>query len=122
MYLTAPQTAQAVELPPLPPPIVQEVETVPNDPIASNCFLYVSQFVKLPLQALVVPNSTPYIGVVAIFQYKLPHYAIVEKLTETGFWVKESNYYKGEYSKRFIGWDDTRLRGFYAPPTSLPSK
>jgi hypothetical protein len=106
------KVAQAYYVPPVPQETVLEV---PYDPVANNCFLYVSQFVKLPLQALVVPNTVPSVGVVAIFQYKVPHYAVVEKLTEQGFWVKESNYVAGEYGTRFVKWNDPKIVGFFAP-------
>lgn len=96
---------------------VPQVET-PIDPIATNCYAYVSQYVKLPLTRDILANTTPYEGVVVIFQYKVPHYAILEKLTDDGFWVKESNYTPGVIGRRFIPWDDPHLKGFYKPATS----
>lgn len=87
----------------------------PETTIEGNCYLYVSQFVKLPLAQLILPNSTPYVGAVVVFQYKVPHYAIVKSLQEDGFIVKESNYTPGVIGERFIKWDDPHLKGFYSP-------
>lgn len=87
----------------------------PDTTIEGNCYLYVSQFVKLPLTRDIKPNASPYVGVVVILQYKVPHYAIVEKLTEDGFWVKESNYIPNKIGTRFIPWNDKAIRGFYSP-------
>jgi hypothetical protein len=92
-----------------------EVKAAEPDPIASNCYLYVSQFVKLPPTSKILPNASPYVGVVAILQYKVKHYAIVEKLTEKGFWVKESNYIPGVIGERFIPWNHDSIVGFYSP-------
>lgn len=66
--------------------------------------------------ALVMPSSTPFVGAVAIFQYKEKHIALVTKLDEKGFYIKEANYIAGEYGTRFIPWDYPRLVGFYSAP------
>ena len=84
-----------------------------------NCYSYVSLFVKLPLMQNILANTAPSKGVVAIFQYKVKHVAVVDKLTEDGFWVKEANYEQAKIGKRLIKWDDPHLKGFYAPPTQL---
>ena len=87
----------------------------------ANCYSFVKTLVKVPLMRSIIPNSAPSVGVVAIFQYKVPHLAYVEKLTENGFWVKEANYEPAKITRRFIKWDDPRLKGFYAPPNQLAS-
>lgn len=92
---------------------IEQTEQV--NPVAYNCYLYVSQRVQLPLMARVVPNTTPFVGSVAIFQYNVKHIAYVEKLTEKGFYIAESNYRPGVIGTRFIPWDYDKLTGFYAP-------
>jgi hypothetical protein len=59
------------------------------------------------------PNAPVQVGAVAIFNY--PHYAIVSKLTETGFWVEDSNFGGCGMRTHFIQWNDPHLTGFYEP-------
>lgn len=113
-----PSVAQAYYELPLEQPLEQSVKIDPDTTIEGNCYLYVSQFVKLPLTRDILPSTTPFVGAVAIFQYKVPHYAVVKSLQEDGFVVKESNYTPGVIGERFIRWDDPHLRGFYYPSTS----
>lgn len=62
-----------------------------------------------------IPNSTPQIGGVVIFQYKtLGHVAIITKLETDGFWVDEFNYEPGRQTSRFVSWNDGRIRGFWS--------
>ena len=81
--------------------------------VAANCYAYVSLFVDVPLMNKIVPNSPPFEGAVAIFQYKEKHVAYVEKVEEKGFWIKEANYHPAKIGKRFIKWDDPKLVGFH---------
>lgn len=91
------------------------------DALASNCYLYVkSIYPTLPLANRIVSNTTPYIGAVAFFEYgkkdgDLPHYAVVTKLEDKGFWVKDTNFGGPGYRTHFVEWSDTRLRGFFNP-------
>jgi len=79
-----------------------------------NCYAYATLFVKLPATPKILPNSTPLVGTVAILQYREKHYAVVEKLTEEGFWVKEANYTPCKIERRFIKWNDPAIQGFFA--------
>lgn len=82
--------------------------------VPANCYLYVSLFLKLPKMAQIVPNSTPQVGAVAVFQYKnLKHIAIITKLESDGFWVKEANYIPAMIGERFVKWNDPSLEGFW---------
>jgi hypothetical protein len=90
----------------------------PETTIEGNCYLYVNQFVKLPLMQEITPNTTPIVGSVAILQYKVPHLAYVTALEETGFWVKESNYVPGKIGTRFIKWNEKTIKGYWIPATS----
>lgn len=84
---------------------------------AGNCVSYIKLFMKLPKMADIVPNTTPAIGSVAIFQYgKLKHIALVTKLEETGFFIKEANYIPALVGTRFVKWNDPRLKGFFRQP------
>lgn len=97
------------------------VEVDPSTTIEGNCYLYVAQFVKLPRMAQILPSTSPFIGAVAIFQYKDKHLALVDLLTEEGFWVNECNYTAGVCGRRFVKWNDPKLVGFYSPSTSPTS-
>lgn len=97
-------------------PVEEDIPIVSKpDPITTNCYAYIAQYVKLPPTREILPNTAIYPGVVAIFQYKVKHYALVEKLTEEGFVVKESNYTPGVIGERFIKWNDPKLIGFFDP-------
>lgn len=67
--------------------------------------------------AQILPSTSPFVGAVAIFQYKEKHIALVTKLDEKGFYIKESNYIAGKYGTRFIPWNDPKLVGFYTTPS-----
>ena len=59
------------------------------------------------------PNATPAVGRLALFDYNgLAHVALITKIEETGFWVKESNYSACREGKRFVKWNDKSSRGF----------
>lgn len=64
----------------------------------------------------IVPNSSPHIGVIAVFAYPIPHLAYVEKLTDEGFIVKEANYEPAKIGERLVKWNDPHLKGFWKPP------
>lgn len=89
---------------------------IKEDPIACNCYAYVrSKIPTLPLANLVKPNTTPHIGAVAIFDYDgLPHYGIISKLTDSGFYLTDSNYVHCKYLTHFISWSDKAIVGFWA--------
>lgn len=86
-----------------------------------NCYSYVSLKVKgLPRMEAIIPNGSPKIGSVAIFEYKdkrtgmvVKHIAYIEKLSESGFTVSETNFSKCLLDERKIAWTDPRLVGFY---------
>lgn len=80
-----------------------------------NCYSYVSLFERLPRMGDLVPNATPAVGRVAVFQYKVKHIAVITKLEERGFWVKEANYKPCLVGERFVGWGDKALLGFWSP-------
>jgi hypothetical protein len=82
---------------------------------SANCYAYASLFTELPRMSEILPNTSPKVGAVAIFEYPQKHIGIVEKLTEEGFYVKEANYFPGLIAKRFVSWNDPKLIGFYTP-------
>lgn len=59
-------------------------------------------------------NSTPIKGGGVLLSYDVEHVAVIVSLAKEGFWVKEGNFRKCEYSERFISWDDPHIRGFVA--------
>lgn len=84
--------------------------------VSCNCYGFVSLSVDLPRMASIVPNTAPVVGAVAIFQYPEKHIAIVEKLTETGFIVREANKEPCKISTREVQWNDPKLVGFFSAP------
>lgn len=65
-----------------------------------------------------VPNSTPQVGGVVIFQYRtVGHVAIITKLETDGFWVDEFNYEPGKQTSRFVSWSDKNIKGFWSAKT-----
>lgn len=90
------------------------------DPVLSNCFLYLTtQVPNLPPQSQVQPNTTPFVGAVAIFTYisktgeTLPHVALVTKLDSDGFWVRDANFGGPGIRTHFIRYNDPHLDGFF---------
>jgi hypothetical protein len=62
----------------------------------------------------VMPNTTPHIGTVVIFNYNgLPHYGIITKLSNDGFWLNDSNYGGPGIRTHFINWGDKYIVGFW---------
>lgn len=61
------------------------------------------------------PNTTPHVGVAVLFDYELPHIAILTALEPEGFWIVESNFKMCRKTTRFIKWADPALRGFWQP-------
>lgn len=60
------------------------------------------------------PNTPPFVGAVALFDYDgVRHAALVTGIYGNYFTVKETNYKKGKYTERTIAWSDYRLLGFY---------
>jgi len=61
-----------------------------------------------------VPNSTPFIGAVAIFRYgDLSHVAEVTYVGDH-FRVRETNYEDDKYGERDIEWNSSNLVGFWS--------
>lgn len=59
-------------------------------------------------------NTVPVKGAGVILQYpKSWHIAIITKLMEKGFLVKESNFQKCKITERFIEWNNIAIKGFY---------
>jgi hypothetical protein len=55
----------------------------------------------------------PHVNGGVLFQYeKVYHVAVITKLAETGFWVKEGNYKRCEIGYRFVFWQDEAILGF----------
>ncbi len=89
-----------------------------KDPIASNCYLYVKSLIpSLPRSSDITSNTTPFVGAVVIMDF--PHYAIVTKLEETGFWVKDSNWGGPGYRTHFIPWGYKHIEGFWSPSKDI---
>ena len=87
------------------------------DPVAANCYRYIKEtYPNLPLTKDIVDNTPLAVGVVAFFKYgSLNHYAIVTKLDDTGFWIRDSNFGGPGYRTHLILYSDVHLRGFYLP-------
>lgn len=82
---------------------------------SANCYAYVSLFVKIPKMALIMPNSPPKKGSVAVFDYKgVKHIAVVTELREKGFMIKEANYEPAKIGTRFVPWNSPSLIGFWS--------
>ncbi len=81
-----------------------------------NCYSLVKvKIPSLPHMADVVPNSTPHVGAVAIFQYgTLKHIAYVTSIGADGFRVTEANITPCLVAPRLISWNDPHLRGFWS--------
>lgn len=64
------------------------------------------------------PNTKIAIGTLALFKFSnASHVAVVVKIEENGFWVREGNYPTAcEFSERFVKYDDWFLIGFYSYP------
>ncbi len=90
--------------------------------VVCNCWLYLKTRVAgLPRMAEIIPNGTPRIGAVAIFVYKdkrtgrnVRHVALIEKLSDSGFTVAETNFTKCLFDRRWIAWGDPHLVGFWS--------
>ena len=63
----------------------------------------------------IVPNTTPAVGKVAIFKYNtVKHIALITKLNQDSFEVKEANYRPALIDTRTVSWDDSHLVGFWS--------
>lgn len=148
VFATTPATAEAAEPPPpsqevtfaaipsdqssstphssspIKPVVSQPDEAPVNDPLASNCYLYIkTRFIPtLPQTRYLVPNSDAQIGAVALFTYPsgLRHYAYVQQVSEGFITIVESNYRAGQYTTRTISIYSASLDGFWMPPLSTP--
>lgn len=83
--------------------------------MASNCWMYVkTQIPAFPNTKNIHSNTTPAVGVVALFNYGAEdHYAIITKLEEKGFWVKDTNFGGPGYRTHFIEWNNPHITGFW---------
>lgn len=103
-------------IPPEPDPIPEPPP--PPDPVACSCVLYAAQFIKLPpirTPADLEENSTLWEAKAVLLDYKLPHIAVIEKITNDGIVVRESNFKACTVSIRLIDFNDKHLRGFWKP-------
>lgn len=111
-----PQVVQASAAPVMQGPVIPEESKVP--PELCNCYLFVRDyFPKLPRMAEISPNTVPSVGSVVILQYKEKHVGIVEKFSEKGVYIRETNYRPCEVTARLVTWNDPRLIGFWQPMT-----
>lgn len=107
---TAPTaSAQVTSIATSTPPVVE-------DALACNCYAYVRSLIpSLPLANKIVPNTTPHVGAVAVFDYDgLPHYGIIVSLSGDGFELQDSNYVHCKYETHFISWNNKAIVGFWA--------
>lgn len=97
-------------------PVATSTPTVVEDALACNCYAYVRSLIpSLPLANKIVPNTTPHVGAVAVFDYNgLPHYGIIASISNDGFELQDSNYVHCRYSTHFIAWNNKALVGFWA--------
>ncbi len=98
--------------------VAQITEPLPSDYATScNCYEFVATKVPLPHMADIVPNTTPAVGMAAVFYYHggtVKHVAYITKITQDGFYVAESNFKHCTYDKRFVSWSDPFLAGFFS--------
>jgi len=87
----------------------------PRDETAYNCYMLVkSRIPEFPLTKDLVPNSIyPVKGGVVLLDYNgTPHYALTPDEVEVeGYWIDESNFESGKYTRRFITWEYARSHG-----------
>lgn len=63
-----------------------------------------------------VPNTTPHVGAVAIFEYRGKRHAVyIAKMDGHGFTIKEGNMKPCLKTTRWVPWTDPALVGFYKP-------
>lgn len=87
-----------------------------------NCYSYLKTRIKgLPRMDDLIPNGTPSVGAVAIFEYHdketgaiVKHVAQIDSMTENGFTVAESNYTHCLVDQRYVAWNDTHIVGFWS--------
>lgn len=89
--------------------------------ILNSCVKYVrTRIPELPLMKTpddLEPNTPIFIGAAALFRYPTEaHIAFVAgPLEETCFWVDETNYSHGKFTRRCVDYHDPSLRGFWRP-------
>lgn len=59
-----------------------------------------------------LPNTSPAVGKLVLINGN--HVAVISKITEAGFWIKEANYTACKTGTRFIKWNDKSIRGFWS--------
>jgi len=88
----------------------------PPAPYLCSCILGARRFgVNLPPGNAedLIPNSTPVVGGVALFNYSgVHHTAVITELSEQTFSVIETNYKKCQKTQRDIRYNDPSIRGF----------
>lgn len=83
-----------------------------------NCYQYAKYVsgLKFPFMAEILPNTTPFVGSIAIFDYDgIKHVAVVTELNSDHFVVREANYEACKTGSRVIAYDDVALIGFWKP-------
>ena len=85
--------------------------------ILNSCVLYVRSRLALPpirTPADLTPNIPACEKCAVLFSYKNgSHIAVVEQIFPGGMWVSETNWRHGQYTERFVAFDDPAFRGFY---------
>ena len=115
--ISIPEIEQVVE------PTIEPIEPV-KDPIECSCVQYAQSLSPdIPLwDAIDYPVNTinPQVGDVIKLQYYNAtttrytyHIALIEKITEEGYEIKEANYEKCKTSSRIIPKDDDNIVGFF---------
>jgi surface antigen len=62
------------------------------------------------------PNTVPFVGAAALFNYSgVHHIAVVTSINEGTFSIIESNYSSCKITKRDVSYFDPALRGFWKP-------
>jgi hypothetical protein len=106
-------------LPKIDKPIADEIRRLNSCMVALNYW-----GVRVSGNAMdLVPNTQPAVGVVALFKYgdgvNQHHAALITDIEENGFWVRETNFKRGQETRRFVSWKDKNLRGFHSPAVAL---
>lgn len=74
---------------------------------------------KVPLQDAdkFKPNSNPAVGTLALFKFSngVYHVALIDKIGDKGFHIKQGNKIKCMFSEEWIDWNNPYLTGFYDP-------
>jgi len=90
----------------------------PQDAILCSCIKFARTLVpQLPKGDAkdLIPNSRPEIGGIVIFHYPdTAHIAVIQKFTNSGMIVAESNYHRCKKDTRYVDFTDPAIFGYWS--------